>query len=157
MATCGELGIEPSVDNVKSRDFGDDAGAERQDVGVVVLARHLGFEVGGDVRGADAGNFVGDDGHANARAAGEDSEIGMVLGDVLGDSAREVGIVARFSRVGALVVDGYAALEQVIFDSILQLETCVVGAKGDLHASSFRFLVSSFKRKSERPESVWIC
>jgi hypothetical protein len=60
-----------------------------------------------------------------------------VLGDVLGDSASEVWIVARFGRVGALIFDRYAAMDQMLFDSILQLETCVVGAEGDLHEGSF--------------------
>jgi len=71
-----------------------------------------------------------------------------VLGNVLGDSAREIGVVARFSRVGPLVVYGYAALEQIIFDLILQLETCVVGAQGDLHAKQFP--VSGFEFQEEK-------
>src|SRR5690242_7222416 len=56
---------------------GREAGADGEDVGVVVLAGELGGLHRFDVRGADPLVLVGDDRHADPGTADEDAELGL--------------------------------------------------------------------------------
>src|SRR6267154_2559067 len=68
-------GGEESLDHFDRGFRGDDAAAEGEDVGVIVFAGEAGgCHVMGE-GGANAGNFVGGDGDADARAANGDAEI----------------------------------------------------------------------------------
>src|SRR6266853_3896791 len=70
-------GGEESSDHFDGGFRGDDAAAEGEDVGVIVFAGEAGgCHVMGE-GGANAGNFVGGDGDADARAANGDAEIGL--------------------------------------------------------------------------------
>ena len=75
VAATGEGRVEESLDHFEGSGGGDDAGAEGEDIGVVVLAGKLGRDDVVGQRGADAGDFIGGDGNANARAADSDTEI----------------------------------------------------------------------------------
>jgi len=75
VASTGEGCIEESLDHFEGGGGCDDAGAEGEDVGVVVFAGELGGDDVVGQGGADAGNFVGGDGNPNARAADGDTEI----------------------------------------------------------------------------------
>ena len=69
--------VEESLDHFEGRGGGDDAGAEGQDVGVVVFAGEArGHCVMGE-GGANAGHFVGGDGNPDARSAHGDAKISL--------------------------------------------------------------------------------
>ena len=71
-------GGQESLHHFDGGGFRDDAASESEDVSVVVFA---GEACGCDVvreGGANAGNFVGGDGNANAGAADRDAEIGLL-------------------------------------------------------------------------------
>ncbi len=77
VAASGEGCVEESLNHFEGGGGGDDAGAEGEDVGVVVLAGQLGGDDVVGQGGADAGDFVGGDGNTNARATDSDTEISL--------------------------------------------------------------------------------
>src|SRR3989442_7132414 len=70
----GELRREPGREDLDRGLPGGDPRAERQDVGVVVLAGEPGGVGVGAGRRADAGQLVGRDRHAEPGAADEDTD-----------------------------------------------------------------------------------
>ena len=110
-----------------------DAGAEREDVGVVVLAREAGGLEVHHRRGADAGDLVGGERHADAGAADQDAAIEFAGRDRAPDLGRVVGIVDRLVRVGAEVAVRRAQLVERVLDQFLQLEAGMVCANRDAH------------------------
>ena len=61
-----ENGVSSQICTMCMARFIEDARAEGEDVEIVVLARHLRFVGIADVGGADAGDLVGGNGHADA-------------------------------------------------------------------------------------------
>ncbi len=66
-------GIEPGLQNVRNFFHGRNGGAQRHDVGVVVLARHAGHFGVENLRRAHAGEFVGGHAHADAGRANQEA------------------------------------------------------------------------------------
>src|SRR6266436_7373667 len=83
VAASGEGCLEESLNHFEGGGGGDDAGAEGEDVGVVVFAGELGGDDVVGQGGADAGDFVGGDGNPNARAANSDTEISFFRSNAL--------------------------------------------------------------------------
>src|SRR5579859_5459929 len=96
VAAAGKGRSQPVSDDVASLLFIEEARADGEHVGVVVLAAELGLGDIRNMRGADAGNFVGGDGHSDTAAAHQNAEVGAMVRDALADLLREVGIVNRF-------------------------------------------------------------
>src|ERR1043166_2362925 len=128
MPAAGKLGGEPGVDDAHSLIRLENAGAQSENVGIVVLTAHLGLIFGTAIGGADAVPFVGCDRHANAAAADQDAKIGALLADVVRDGAGIVRVINRFRRGSAFIADLNALLLKVLFDLIFQLVACVIGA-----------------------------
>src|SRR5260370_434719 len=97
------------------------------------LAAKCSCRFSADGGGADAGDFVGGDRHADSAAADEDAEIGVVTRNLFADGASEVGIVHGRGRSGAAIVDSMSLLRQMLHDLLLQFEAGMVGAESDLH------------------------
>ena len=75
MASALKLAFQPSLDHLGGLAGSGDALAQAQDVGIVVQAAVLGGEVGLAGRSADAGDLVGRDRDADARAADQDAAL----------------------------------------------------------------------------------
>src|ERR1051326_285749 len=87
MASAFELRVQPQRHDLLGETEGDDAAADGEDVGVVVLARHArGIKIVAQ-RGADAAHLAGGDLFALPAAADDDAALGLAGGD----EARDVG------------------------------------------------------------------
>ena len=127
-----EAGFEELGDELLCLFRGDDAGAEAEDIHVVVLhALPGGIFVVAD-GGADAGDLVGGDGGADAAAAEDDATPSLAGSDGFGGSAGEVGeVVEGVEGVSTNVVDVIAEAPDEGQKLLLELEAAVVGAEGE--------------------------
>src|SRR5436190_1648608 len=131
VAAGGERSVEPGLEDLDRRVPRRDARAERQDVGVVVLAaepRRVGVGAGG---GADAGDLVGGHRHTEPGAAHEDAPAGLARRHGARDERREVGIVHGLGRLGAAIHDVVPAADQPRLEVLLEREPGMVGAERD--------------------------
>ena len=131
VAPAGVRGVEKGLDHFECGGGCDDAGAEGEDVGVVVFAGELGGE---DVVGqgrADARDFVGGDGNADAGAAYDDSQIVLFRGDALAYGFAKVGIVHRVFRRSSLIVNRIARAFEIFSDYLFHSKTGVIGTDGN--------------------------
>ena len=138
VSASGKRGAQPELHDLGGAAFIEDARTEGKDVEIVVLARHLGLVLTADIGGADAGDFVGADGHADAGAADEDAALGASGGDVFGHFHGKVGIIHRVGGVGSFVDDLMAEREDVLADVVLEEIAGVVGAD---ERFSFRYCI----------------
>src|SRR5215831_3541270 len=167
MPAAGKLRGQPFIHDAKSFVGIEDASAQRKNVGIVMLAAHLGFIFSAYVCGANTVNFVSRDRHANAAAADQDAKIGALLTHVMGHRAGVVRVVYRFRRGGAFVADLNALLLKVLLDLVFQLVACVIGAHCDFHGlillkcerqkwKSRQFAPASFVTKLSRTRSLFV-
>lgn len=130
----GEGGGEPELDGGFGFFGGEEAGAEGEDVGVVVLFRE-GEDVGVaavEEGSADAGDFVGGDGFALAGTADDEAEAGGVGCDFLAAGDDEVGIVVqRVVGERADVFAGVAVFFEEGDEGEFEFEAGVVGGEVD--------------------------
>ncbi len=84
---------------------------------------------------ADAAKPVGDHRLPVARAAQHDGTLELAAGDGLGRRADKVGVIDRFGRVGAEVVDFMAGGNQQFLDGLFVFESRVVGTQGNFHVA----------------------
>ena len=85
--------------------------------------RHLGIE---DQRGAGSGNLVGGDAHADAGRAHEQAALGFSGDHGFGDGLRVVGVVRRFGRMGAEILEDHAPGLEMALEGFFKLEAAVV-------------------------------
>src|ERR1019366_1879811 len=124
---------QPLIHDLESRIFVDDRGPQRPHIGIIVFARPFGLKLGVNLRCADSGDLVGGDRHANPGATHQDAEIGPVRGHLFRYRTREVGIVARRSRVSTAIVNCDALRGKLLLDFLFQLESGVVRSQCNLH------------------------
>src|SRR5437899_12542473 len=105
VAAVFKWGLQKCIDNF-SRQFAiDSLAAEAKDIGVIMLAgQGRGFFIG-NKRGANAGNLVGHDAHADARAADENAVIVFMLGDALRDRLAIKRVVGRVFGISDEIAD----------------------------------------------------
>ena len=122
MAAALEGGIHEQVDHIAGEAVAHDPLAETEDVGVVVHTGHTRREGVLTASGTDALVLIGGDGHANARTADQNAQVGLSRGKCLAQGIGVYGIVAGLRGVGAYVQDLEAASLQMSLDLQLQLE-----------------------------------
>ena len=105
---------------------GDERGAERKDVGAVVLARIPGQRAIRAHRRADTVNLVGRDGRAQPGAVDDNPGIDLAACDQPRDVRRDVGIVHGIRALGADVLHGQPAAPQQIPKRRLQRNPRVI-------------------------------
>src|ERR1041385_596659 len=93
MASTGKLRGKPLIHDGEGLGRIEDASAQRQHVGIVMLAAHLRFIFCAYVCGPDAIDFVGGNRHANAAAADQNAKIGALLAHVVRHGSGIVRIV----------------------------------------------------------------
>src|SRR5512140_1196482 len=96
MAASGKRRGQPFINNAKSLVRGEDASAQRKNVGVVMLATHLGLIFSADIGGADSVDLIGCNRHANAAAAHQNSQISALLAHIMRHGSGIVRIVNGF-------------------------------------------------------------
>ena len=116
---------------------GDDAATEGKDVGVVVFAREAGGVYVMRERRANAGNFVGRDGNANARAANGDAKIGVFRNHMFGHGFAIVGIVHGFFGGSPQIADYVACTLQMLANDFFDGKSGVIGTDGDARLGGY--------------------
>ena len=109
--------------------------AQRQHVGVIMLARELGGEGIVHARASALGVAVHRDGNADPRAADGDSALGFPGGHRLCERGTEFRIIDAFRPVRAEVADLVTLLSQPADDLILEEVTGMVGGESDAHSA----------------------
>lgn len=99
---------------------------DRQDVGVVVLSGEAGGLFIPGEGGANAGDLVGRDLHADPAAADEDSGISLSPGDSPGDLLGEVRIVDGLFVGRTQILDHDAEADEKRFDRLFALVSGVI-------------------------------
>jgi hypothetical protein len=97
----GEFCAHVSAHELFGELFASDAGAQNEDINIVVFDALVG---GLGVRahaGADAADFVGGDAGADSAAADEHAAFGAAVEDGLADGFSVIGIVGRIFVVGS--------------------------------------------------------
>jgi hypothetical protein len=100
-----------------------DAATERQHIGVVVLACQPRRHGVARHRGADTGNLVCGNDHADARAAGQDVELVLTRSNLLAHRTRIHRIVHGLSRPRADVIHLVTRLREELLDRFLGVVT----------------------------------
>ena len=93
---------------------GSSDGAEREDVGTVVLARVARGRLVQAHGRPNAPDLVGGDGRTDARAVDDDACVGFLTRNGQAHGCRDIGIVHRVGTVGAHVGDRQPAAPQVL-------------------------------------------
>src|SRR5437016_2961521 len=91
----------------------DQAGAQSQDVGIVVLAREAGGDRSGADRSPDMRVTVGCNRNTDARAANEYAATGLAILDGGRELGGKIGIIDRIRAVGAKIKHRQAARHQL--------------------------------------------
>jgi len=134
------FGSQPQFENLVGQAEGDDAGPDRENVGVVVLAREArGVEIVAERR-AHAAHLVGGNLLALPAAAEHDAAIDAAIDDGAADGEAERGIVDRLFAVGAEVVDAVPEPRQGVLQMFFQRKAGVVGADGDTHGRQLYYV-----------------
>jgi hypothetical protein len=81
--------------------------------------------------GADAGDFVGGDGDADAGAANDNADVRVFCGHSFAYSFAKVGVVHRFFGGSSLVVDSVSGRFEMLPDDFFDGEACVIGTDSD--------------------------
>ena len=131
MAPAFESGGEESS-QASFRDFdAEHAGAERQDIRVIVPARELRRRHVMRKGATDMTIAIGGDAHADAGAADQHAALRATAAERLGDSIREIRIIHRVRAVGAEIEHLQAKRLQLRQQRGFKLITAVIRGDGN--------------------------
>jgi len=131
MTTAAEGRGEPGSENGFGLRASEEAAAEREDVGVIVLAAVAGGSYVVAEGGADTRDLIRGHAGADARAVNDYSSRGLAAGNALRHGDGDVGIVGWYFFVDTDVDHREALLGEDGKQRALHLETAVVRADGD--------------------------
>ena len=114
----------------------DHASAQRQDVGIVVMPGKLHRVFLGSVDAADAGNAVGRQGNAKARAAHQNAPIRLAIGHSRAHGVTVHGIIAAFLGEGSVINHLMTQLPGMSHQHLPVFVPGVVAAECNFHKSS---------------------
>lgn len=106
----------------------NDISAEADDIGVIVTARHFGFELVMYESRANAIDFICRDRNADTGTTDEDAGSGFFVGNGVCHGCTEFGIIAGIRVVRPLILGGVTELEQRLFELFFKMKTSVVTA-----------------------------
>ena len=133
MASAFECRAEPEHEDLVRQSGRDNAAADGEDVGVVVLAREpRRVEIVAE-RGAHAGNFVGGDLLALSASAEDDAPIGRAASDRAADADADGRVVHRGLAVGAVIVHRVAEASQRLFEMFFEEKARMIRANRNSH------------------------
>src|SRR5258708_9823346 len=138
MPPAGERSRQPLVHNPQRFFFLENARAQRQHIGVVVLAAHLRLMLAAHIGGTDASNLVGSHGHANSPPAHQDAYIGALLAHIVRYQTGVVRIIDGLARPRAFVQELEPSLLKVLSYLVLEFVTSVICAQCYLHTVILR-------------------
>ena len=131
MAPARERRDEPELDDLVGERGGDDAAADRQDVGVVVLARHPRTIQVVAEGGANPVDLVGRDLFPLAAPADDDAAIRLAVRDQPRDLGADRRIVDRRFRIRSAIVHVVAEAGERAEEVLLQREPGVIRSDRD--------------------------
>jgi hypothetical protein len=102
-----------------------------EDVGVVVFAGEAGGVYVMGQSGADAGDFVGGDGDADAGAANDNADVRVFCGHSFAYSFAKAGVLHGLFRGRAPIVDSVSGRFEMLPDDFFDEESGVIGADGE--------------------------
>src|SRR5262245_23808643 len=137
MAPALKLGIEEDSQQFHGAVFVEIARAQREHIGVIVLARQRHFLAGDGERRADAGHLVRRHGHAYASRAHQHAPIGASLRDIARRGLREIGVIAGIVRRGSEVHHFVSGVGQTLPQPLFQDKSGMVRSDRDSHKGSF--------------------
>ena len=138
MASTGERGGEKRFDAGLGHLDPDQPRAQRDDVGVVVLAGEAGGQWLGNQRAAHRRVSVGGDRDADPAATQGNAELGLAARDGIGQDVAEIGIIDRSLAIRAEVADLVSGLTQPRGELGLEREGGVIGGDGEFHPAPIR-------------------
>lgn len=137
---------EEDVDDAQGEGVSEDAGPEGQHVGVVVLAGQPGGELIETEARSHTMDLVGGDGLTLAAAADDDPPVGSTGAHLPTHGGAQAGIVDRFPRVRAEVVQIVVTVAQRRGHHALEPVPGVVSGDGDPHQLVTVRTLSSLQR-----------
>ena len=133
--------VEPEGQNLVREPESDDAGAKREDVRVVVLARQAGRVQIVAQRSARAEYFVGGHLLALSAAADDNPAIRPSGRNRPGDARADSRIVDRHDAIGAMIVDLVPETRQRRHEVQFEREPGVIGTNRDAHDAAIIYSV----------------
>ena len=112
----GKFGIEPGIYDIQCKEFSGDAGAEREDIGVIMFPCKSCHCHGRAESAAYSGDFVTDDRNAYAGRADNDAAFRLTGSDCLRCGADHVRIVTGICAVASVILD-FKSLFRKMFDN----------------------------------------
>ena len=143
MASALKLRFEEHFYHALGHILPSKARANGHHVGIVVAAGHLCLQAVGAMGAADALDFIGGNGNADAGGADHNAPVTLALRHGPGGGSAEIGIVAALRGVAAEVLVLIAQLVQHCDDEFLQLIAAVVTAQCDFHSHFLQIIVFS--------------
>jgi hypothetical protein len=131
MPAPGELGIQKDSYNAQDCIGSGSAGAHRQNVGIVMLARCAGSELIVAQRSPDTPNLIRRYRHTNTGAAYKNAAIGFASRDTLRHSDCDIGVVNTLARIRAHVADLVPVLLKHLYYFLFRVVTRMVGPNSD--------------------------
>ena len=126
VSTAFELGTEERHQNLVGQRFTDDASADAEHVGVVVLASQSRGEKVVAQSSAHAVHLVRSELFALTTAPDDDADVGVAIPNRPRDGRTDRGVVDRLGAVRALIDDVDAGALEHLDEVLLQQETGVV-------------------------------
>ena len=131
MPAALELRLQKGVEAIHCRLDTDQPRSERENVGVVVLARQACRQPVGAERGAHRGAAIRGNAYPHAGSANSHTAIGPTALDRLGQAAAVIGIVDRFRPVRAEIDDLQTTVLKLFLDQRLEVVACMVRRDGN--------------------------
>ncbi len=126
-----ERGREPGIDDVKRQSNSENAGAETENIRIVVLSTEVRRKRVTAQGSANARYLVRGDRDAYARSAYQNSSIGGTVVDRVANELCVVGVIDRRFVVRPVVVTINTFRHQVLNDRSLHLHAGVIGSHCD--------------------------
>jgi hypothetical protein len=133
VAPAGKIGLEKGGDAGARHVLADQPRAERQHIGIIMLARQPRRKRLVDPRAAARRVAVDGDGDAEAGAAYGDPALSAAAWNLLSQLRAILRIVHALRTVGAEVSNFVAGFPQPAREFVFQLIPGMVGGKGDAH------------------------
>jgi len=133
VATTFKIGAEKFFEHIDGQGFADDAATHDQHVGVIMLARELGFEAAATESGPDAMMAVGGYRNAYSGATDKQPQRTWVSNDVGSDGVRVIRVVTGSQRVGTKVFDLVTEFVKPLYQRLLQFKAAMIRTCVYLH------------------------
>jgi hypothetical protein len=121
-----KLGLQPRIDNEEDKLITDQVSRQTQHIRIVVLTRKLSRQFIMTKRRSDTPQFVGRNGHPQARPTNQNRAIRLAFGNASPGDLGHVGIVATFGAIAPAIINLVLGVSQHFNDTLLGAITTVI-------------------------------